>query len=176
MLHAQCFLLVHRSDKLFHYPRLQSLLPIASPYQTPLGPHTHTHIHMHARTPMHEHTQVSLMPFTHYGLDRGARRCWVMVAQVADVRACLCVWMCQGYLLQLQALLIGNLLILVRYHLCHFICLAWSVCVCVSECVCVCVGGGMGAGEHVIADVIGIGWKSCSLEQQGCICKSWVVF
>lgn len=69
-----------------------------------------------------------------------------MVAQGADV--CLCVWMCQGYLLQLQALLIGNALILVRYHLCHFICFAWSVCTCVC---------GMGAGKHVIADVIGIG-------------------
>lgn len=60
---------------------------------------------------------------------------------------CVCVrGLVRDTFLQLQALLISNLLILVRYHLCHFICFAWCVCVC-----------GMGAGEHVIADVIGIG-------------------
>lgn len=55
-----------------------------------------------------------------------------MVAQGADVctYVFVYVWVCQGYLLQLQALLISNLLILVRYHLCHFICFACCLCVC----------------------------------------------
>lgn len=70
----------------------------------------------------------------------------MMVAQVADI----CTFVC-GYPLQLQAIIISNLLILVRYQLRHFICLFAVV-----VCVCVC-GGGLWAGEHVIADVIGIG-------------------
>lgn len=51
MLRARCSLLVHRSDKLFHYPMLQSVLPIAFPYLTPLGPHTH--MRRSARCPSH---------------------------------------------------------------------------------------------------------------------------
>ena len=73
VLHAHCYLLVYRSDKLFHYPRLQSLLPITYRYLAPLGPHTHTNTLV--RTLIHRHAQVSLMPFTHYGLDRGVRQC-----------------------------------------------------------------------------------------------------
>lgn len=43
---------------------------------------------------------------------------------------CVCVrGLVRDTFLQLQALLISNQLILVRYHLCHFICFAWCVCV-----------------------------------------------
>lgn len=52
MLRAHCSSL-DRSDKLFHYPRLQSLLPIACPYLPPPGPHTHACTHTHARTYAH---------------------------------------------------------------------------------------------------------------------------
>lgn len=69
-----------------------------------------------------------------------------MVAQGADV--CTYVFVCADVsgipFCNCKHFSSGSLPILARYHLCHFICFAWSVC-------------GMGAGEHVIADVIGIG-------------------